>query len=141
MSYKIKKEHEAQFNPAWVTVINGKVTKITLKEANENPLRYALTNIAHLYENSEALIKEAKARQKKVVPVKVDMNAVRRGTSFNQKETKKNLILAFKEKQELGLMKIAKRKNLPFQEAKIVDKQVSKKEAAKQKKAKELANK
>ena len=57
MSYKIKKEHHGQFNHAWVTVIDGKTTKITLKEANENPLKYGLTNIAHLYENSEAFIK------------------------------------------------------------------------------------
>ncbi len=139
MSYKIKKEHHGQFNPVWVTVIDRKTTKITLKEANENPLKYGLTNIAHLYENSEALIKEAKIRQKKVVPVKVDMNTVRRGTSFNQKETMKNVVSAFKEKQEMALFKIAKRKGLAVQEPKtIADKEAENKEAQKQKKAKEL---
>ena len=142
MSHKIKKEHLGQFNPAWVTVIDGKVTKVTLKEANENPLKYALTNMAHLYEDSEKLIEEAKRRQKKVVAEKVDMNKVTRGTSFNpENNTKKSAIDAFKEKRELSLFRIAKRKNLAMQEPVKVDKlakEQSKKDEAKAKKAKEL---
>lgn len=145
MNYRIKKEHHGQFNPAWVTVINGKVTKVTLKEANENPLQYALTNMAHLYENSDKLIKEAKKRQKKVIPVAVDMNALRRGTAFNpETNAKKSAVAAFKEKQELNLLRISKRKGLAMQEPVKVEKlakEQSKKDEAKAKKAKELEGK
>ncbi len=149
MKYQIKKEHHGQFNPTWVNVIDGKVTKVTLKEANDEPLKYALMGMAHLYNDSEKLIEEAKKRQKKVIPVAVDMNTVRRGTAFNpESNVKKSAVSAFKEKQELNLLRISKRKNLAMQEpVKIIKeavlsaKEQAKKDEAKAKKSKELEGK
>jgi hypothetical protein len=110
MKGQIKAEYQDKFNPTVGFILNGKKTKVTLKEAETQAEKYVFSPIAMYYEDLEKLQKEANVRAKKVVFTKLDMSKVTRGTAFDPStNVKKVAIDEFKEKQKQSLATFARR--------------------------------
>jgi len=110
MKGTIKAEYKHKFNPTVSIIVGGNPVKVTLKEAETKAEKFAFTPLSIFYENLSNIQQEAKQRSKKVVPIKIDMNNVKRGDAF---DPSKNVLVAeisaFREKQEENFIKFSRR--------------------------------
>lgn len=135
---KVKKSVRKNFTPYFTTKINGNVVRVSIKDLETYPERYANTPLVEFYEDPVSL-KTRLLKSAKRSSVKLNMNNVKRGFIFdkNHKSPKQKMLEMFEKASQ------AKRKRLEvaFEEKKSsenlkkeLDK--SKKEAAKLKKEK-----
>jgi hypothetical protein len=143
MRAKIQKNLKKQFIPFFSTVIMGKPTKVSLKDAESNPEKYINTAIGPLYEDYKALKVQLKKRTKKEAPLVLDMRQAERGFVFdkNHKSKKDQDIEKFLEKSEKlrGKIKLSVDRQLKEKEEnkKATEKAVKAAVAKEKKKAKE----
>lgn len=116
MKAKIQEKHRSKFTPFYKTVIGGVVTKVTLKDAEENAHNYINTPIGVLYEDWKAVKEKVAKRQPKKEFEKLDMqNADSLGDLFdkekrNSKSKEIEKFLAAQKKRRARLEKKAAEK-------------------------------
>jgi len=94
MRAKIQSSLKKQFVPFFLTVIMGKPTKVSLKDAEKNPDKYINTPIGPLYEDFKALKAYLESRSKKEDSLVLDMRQADRGHVFDKNhKSKKDLHL------------------------------------------------
>ncbi len=84
MSYKVKAELKNKFNPYITTVINGKVERVSVKDLETKPEKYAKTHLISFYQDAESIKKRLQKSIVKSAKV-LNMDNVSRGDIFNKK--------------------------------------------------------